>query len=89
MFSEYNLKSALILILLIFLISVCIKCAIIEKFNSEINQTKQPVNSVQVDLLNQLQNGSHSPSGYDGMAAYSRSLNHNPDNYNTNVTDPV
>lgn len=89
MFSEYNLKSALIFILLIFLISLCIKCAIIEKFNSEIDQTRQSINNVKIDLLSQRQNSSHSPSGYDGMAAYSRSLNHNPDNYNTNVTQSV
>ena len=89
MFSEYNLKSLLIAILLIFLISLCIKCAIIEKFNSEIDHTRQALNNVKVDLLSQRENSSHSPSGYDGMAAYSRSLNHNPENYNTTVTESV
>ena len=33
MFLKYNLKSVLILVLLIFLISLCLKCAIKEKFN--------------------------------------------------------
>ena len=89
MFLKYNLKSVLILVLLIFLISLCLKCAIIEKFNSEIDQTRQSINNVKVDLLSQRENSSYGPSGFDGMAAYSRSLNHNQDSYNTNITKSV
>ena len=89
MISDYNLKSFLILILLIFLISLCLKCAIIEKFNSHIDETRQSINDVKVDLVGQLQNSSRSPSGYDGMGAYRRPSNYNPEENNTNITDPV
>ena len=89
MFLKYNLKSVLILVLLIFLISLCLKCAIIEKFNNEINQTSQSINNINVDLLSQKENSSYSPSGFDGMTAYRKSLNHNPNSYNTNVTKSV
>ena len=89
MFSNCNLKSVLVLILVLFLMYLCFKCAIIEKFNNHIDETRQSINNVKVDLLGQRENSSHSPSGYDGMGAYSRSLNYNPEEYNTNITRKV
>lgn len=89
MFSNCNLKSVLILILLIFLMYLCFKCAIIEKFNSHIDETRQSINNVKIDLLDQRQYSSYNKSPYDGMGAYSRSLNYNPKEYNTKITDKV
>jgi len=88
MFSNCNLKSVLILILVIFLMYLCFKCAIIEKFNSHIDETRQSINNVKVDLLGQRENSSFSPTGYHGDS-YKASSNYNPEEYNTNITEKV
>ena len=89
-----NLKSVLIIVLIIFLLALCFKCAMMEKFESEIERqttasTFDPQN-ITVELSLQNSYGKFAPTGVKSYSQLSKRIDFQPsDRFNINTTQPV
>ena len=79
-----SVKSVLIVVLLLFLLTLCFKCVMLEQFETHVSG---PVNELSVAIVNQKQDGSHSPSGVGSYGALSRLINYRQSTTPTESTE--